>query len=140
MSLDLRVREIPIHFSGRWQNKSSQHSLVQVILTFYTQLESLCYNLKEGTLFEVIFANRKVIWVGFFMLNIRFCFIIINSTNIVINILRKTFKWDQCVASFWPDSILEMSTKHFDMQMKFANRLILLVTGTISILNVCPVW
>ncbi len=61
-SLDVRVRGIPVHFSGNGQNKGCQHSLLQVAFIFYTPVEFLCYNLVEGIPFEAIFANIKVIW------------------------------------------------------------------------------
>ncbi len=62
----LLVGEILIHFSGSWQIKGNQHSLVQVTFTFYTLLESLYYNLVEDIRFEAIFTNIKEIYDGLF--------------------------------------------------------------------------
>ena len=53
-SLDVRVGEAPIHFSGSWQEKGGRHSLVQVTLTFLRSIKSLTCYLAEGILFSVI--------------------------------------------------------------------------------------
>ncbi len=84
ITLDMRVGEIPVYFSGSWQNKGRRHSLVPVTLTFYTQFESLCYNLVEGTLFEAIFANKKAIWVGLF------------TRVMVLSAFKIFLKWSLC--------------------------------------------